>query len=117
MRLPARARRQVFQSVNRVLEPFARTPWSGPLPLGAGLIVLETTGRRSGLPRSSPLLSLRVGRTLVAGTVRTSSDWVANLRATRDPRVWVDGAAQPAAANVTKLPIGSVARLVVARDD
>ena len=114
MIVPAAAQRQLFRSVNRVLQPFARTAWSGPLPIGAGLVVLETTGRRSGAPRSLPLVSVRVGRNLVSGTVRSSSDWVANLRATESPRLWVDGAPRPATATVTKLPIGSIAQFELA---
>lgn len=114
MIVPAAAQRQVFQQLNRVLEPFARTIWSGPAPVGAGLIVLETTGRRSGLPRSRPLVSLRLGRNLVAATVRPSSDWVANLRATEEPRIWVDGRPRAATARVTKLPVGSLAQFELA---
>ncbi|CAN5595967.1 hypothetical protein BH10ACT3_BH10ACT3_20110 [soil metagenome] len=109
------AQRLAFRQLNRVVEPAARSAWTGPLPIGAGLVMLESTGRRSGLTRSNPLLSLRVGNTVVAGTVRPSSDWIANVEAAPRNRLWIDGRAIPSRAVVARLPIASVARFELDR--
>jgi deazaflavin-dependent oxidoreductase (nitroreductase family) len=57
------------------------------------LLVVETTGRRTGRPRFAPVGYLRDGDAFVvgggaAGQTRTP-DWVANLRADASAAVWV----------------------------
>jgi len=59
--------------------------------VGGGVIVLETTGRRTGLARQIPLVAWRVGKTLKVSTVRSDSDWVANLEANDLGAVWING--------------------------
>ena len=59
--------------------------------LGLQMVVLTTTGRRSGQPRDAPLFALREGSTfLLIGThggEEKLPDWVANLRAQPDATV------------------------------
>jgi deazaflavin-dependent oxidoreductase (nitroreductase family) len=62
---------------------------------GAPVMVLETVGRKSGRPRSSPVLYLRHGEALVvmasnAGSER-SPDWWFNLRAAGEADVVLGG--------------------------
>jgi deazaflavin-dependent oxidoreductase (nitroreductase family) len=85
----------VFDSINRVVRPLARR----------GVVVLETTGRRSGLPREVPLLATRLGDRLYVSTVRTGSQWVRNAEA--DPRVgvWLHGFRRDGIARVRRGPI------------
>jgi len=105
------AQKRFYSRLNHVVEPLARNAVTGPLPIGAGLVALETIGRRSGMTRSRPVVALRFGSAVLTATVRPSSDWIANLRATPQSTVWVMGEPVPARAQITKLPIGSVALL------
>jgi hypothetical protein len=97
--------RTVFDSINRVVGPLARRGVVSPPPLGGGVVVMETTGRRSGLPRQVPLLATRVGDRLYVSTVRSGSQWVRNAEA--DPRVgvWLHGYRRDATAKVRRGPI------------
>ena len=95
----------VFRSVNRVVAPLARSGLAGPLPVGVGLVMLQTTGRRTGLMREVPLLSARVGDRLVVGTVRSTSQWFRNLAVDPDPAVWLGGRVRPADASVKRGPV------------
>ena len=97
--------RGVFRSVNRVVAPLARSGLAGPLPVGVGLVMLQTTGRRSGLQRQVPLLSARLGDRLLIGTVRSTSQWFRNLAVDPDPAVWLGGQARPADASVRPGPV------------
>lgn len=101
----------VFSRLNPIVEPLARSAWSGPHIVGPGLILLETTGRRSGETRRRPLLSWRFGSMVLAGTVRPKSDWVANLRAEPESRVWLDGQPAEVGATVVPLPFGWLATM------
>ena len=105
----ATLQRSLFRQVNRVVEPALRLGVGAPPPLGAGVVVLETIGRRSNLPRSTPLLSLRLGSTLVAATIRPSSDWVANIEARPATRLRVGRRSHAATSMVRRLPMVSVA--------
>jgi hypothetical protein len=100
-----------FSGLNAVVEPIARSPLSGPLPVGTGLMLMESTGRRSGGRRSQPVLALRFGRTVYSATLRSSSDWVANLRATPEVELWLDGGRTAATAALRPLPRGTLATL------
>ena len=73
-----------------------------PPPFGVGLVVLETTGHRSGLRREVPLLAARVGRRITVSTGRADSHWVTNLEADEEPAVWVGGCKRAATAEVTR---------------
>jgi deazaflavin-dependent oxidoreductase (nitroreductase family) len=77
--------------VNSVVEPLARRGAMSALPVGPALVVLETVGRRTHRVRRVPVLALRAGNRVIVGTVRSRSDWFANLREARAGRVWVGG--------------------------
>lgn len=113
-----RARRRVlrtgFRTLNRVVLPAVRAGVGSPLPIGAGLVVLETTGRVSGLPRQVPLVATRIGARVTVSTVRPSSQWVRNALADPDVSVWVGGRRRRGTATVEQ---GSVQVATVALED
>ncbi len=78
-----------YEALNRVLTPLAESGALAPGIVPAGLIVLETTGWRSGLPRRTPLAAAALGDCLLISTVRgRRSHWVKNLIAQPDVRYW-----------------------------
>lgn len=98
------ARRRVlrhgFRALNKLVLPAVRAGLGSPLPVGAGLVVLETTGRVSGEPRQVPLVATRVGTRVTVSTVRPSSQWVRNALADPDVAVWVGGRRRTGTASV-----------------
>ena len=79
--------RVVYPLQKRVLNPVVMLAWQLGLP-PPGDALLETTGRRTGRPRHTPVCDGRDGETfwLVAQRGR-DADWVKNIRA--NPRVRV----------------------------
>lgn len=111
--LRQRATQQGFRALNRIVLPAVKAGIGSPLPLGAGLVVVETTGRSSGLPRQVPLVAARLGSTVAVSTLRPRSQWVKNLQA--DPRasVWLGGRKRAGSATVETGRL-NVAKLVLA---
>jgi F420H(2)-dependent quinone reductase len=82
-----------------------------PLPLSAGIVILETKGRVSGKPRNTPLLAQRIGNSVVVSTVRTSSQWVRNLEADDAPQLVLNGKSRSVKAKVRRFGDLTVVRL------
>jgi hypothetical protein len=102
--LSASLTRTGFGALNGVVRPLVRRGLGSPLPVGVGTVLLGTTGRMSGELREVPLVSVRVGDTLIVSTVRTRSNWIRNAEASPSVHVWVDGVERSGVAEVHHLP-------------
>jgi deazaflavin-dependent oxidoreductase (nitroreductase family) len=82
----------LFSALNRLVEPGVRAGFGSLWMLPFGLIVLETTGRKTGLPQRVPLLAAMIGGHVVVSTVRVEqSQWLRNVLANPDVRYWLRG--------------------------
>ncbi len=91
-----------FRALNSVLLPSVRSGLASPLPVGLGLVVVETTGRKSGLSRQVPVVAFRAGDDITVSTVRGDSQWLANLEATPEAAVWRNGVRREVSATVQR---------------
>ena len=91
-----------FRILNQAVLPLVRRGFGSPLPLGFGLVVLETTGQRSGIARSVPVVAFRVGRRVAVSTVRANSQWVKNLEADSAAALWRNGTRRGVVADVCR---------------
>jgi F420H(2)-dependent quinone reductase len=93
--------RNLFRSINALVEPAVRRGVASSCLLPVSMIVLESTGFKSGSPRRTPLWSLGVGPYRVVSTARGErSFWVKNLQKTQDVRYYIGGRARSATALV-----------------
>lgn len=99
------AERYVFRALNAVVIPALDAGIGNPLPLGVGPVVVDTVGRVSGKKRRVPLLSVRVGDSIYVSTVRSSSNWFANLEATPTADVRLHGTDRTVTATVQRGPL------------
>lgn len=93
---------EIFRRVNRLMKPLVKAGLGSPLPIGLGAVVLESTGRKSGLAREVPILGLRVGSKVLVSTVRDNSQWLKNLEADDQAAVWFCGRRHEARASVQR---------------
>lgn len=93
---------KVFGSVNRVVSPLVKAGVGSPLLIGGGLIILETTGRKSGVARQVPLAATRMGDKIIVSTVRNKSLWIKNLEAQPRAAIWVCGQRREVTASVNR---------------
>ncbi len=104
--------RSAFRTLNSVVLPSVKAGIGSPFPIGAGLVVLETTGRKSGKPRQVPLVATRCGNRIDVSTVRGDSQWIKNLEAQPQASVWVGGRKRSVTATVKPGPL-TVAQLTL----
>ncbi len=96
---------RLFRSLNTVVAPPVKRGVGSPLPVGMGLVTMESTGRRSGITREVPLVGVRLGDRVVSATVRSESHWVRNLEADGDAGVWLWGRRRDADATIRRGPL------------
>ena len=103
--IPDSITRETFRALNGVVKPALEVGIGNPLPIGVGAVLIETTGRKSGQPRQVPLLSMRFGDRLLVSTVRSDSQWLANLEADPKARVQLHGKSREATTAVSRGPL------------
>ena len=86
--------------LNTALTPAVRLGFANPLPLGAGIVLLEVTGRKTGRTRTLPLVCSDYGTLLAVSTVRSNSQWVLNLAANPRAKIWLRGRQRTVLASV-----------------
>ena len=85
---------ELFRVLNRVVEPRLRAGCMSPRLAPGGFVVVEITGRRTGRTARVPLAATRIQDHLVVSTFRgRRSQWVRNLVAHPEVRVWRGGRA------------------------
>lgn len=94
---------EFFRMLNRVVEPQVRAGFASPRIVPSGLVVIETTGRKSGRVSRTPLAATRIADHIVVGTFRGErSQWVQNLAAHPETRFWLSGRPREAKAFVLR---------------
>lgn len=93
---------QFYRTINGLIEPAVRAGVGSPCILSPnGLIVLETTGRRTGRVYRTPVAATLLGGRIFVGTFRgRSSQWLKNLTARPALRYWLRGGPHDADAMV-----------------
>jgi len=82
----------VYRTLNRFVEPAVRAGFGSPCLTPSGLIVIETTGRRTGRTYRTPVVATLFGGRIFASTARGgTSQWLKNLAATPGLRYWQGG--------------------------
>jgi deazaflavin-dependent oxidoreductase (nitroreductase family) len=90
-----------FSRLNQFIEPVAREGCFSPDFWPTGLILLETTGRRTGKPHLTPVLAMQMDGHVIVRTFRGErSEWFKNLRANPDVAYWTNGQRRQAWATV-----------------
>ena len=77
----AKFEQSLFRKLNSIVEPAVRMGIGSPRLTPASLIVLETTGFKSGEQRRTPLWSIRFGKYRIVSTARGKrSFWLKNMQ-------------------------------------
>ena len=93
--------REFFHMLNRVVEPAVRKGLGSPRFVPGGLIVLETTGFKTGAQRRTPLAATRLQGHVFISTFRGDrSFWVKNLQKQPNIRYYLAGKPRSAKAFV-----------------
>ena len=101
MTVQQRVEREFFRMLNRVVEPAVRYGVGSPRFVPGGLIVLETTGFKSGRNRRTPLVAIRLlGHVFISTARGERSFWVKNLAKKPNTRYWLGGKPRQARAFV-----------------
>ena len=86
---------ELFRVLNRLVEPRLRAGCAAPRLAPGGLVVVEIRGRTTGRRIRVPLAATRIQGYVVVSTFRgRRSQWVRNLLASPEVRVWSDGRAR-----------------------
>jgi deazaflavin-dependent oxidoreductase (nitroreductase family) len=80
-----------YRGINRLVEPLVHIGFGSPTALWPGVILVETTGRKTGRTLTVPLLATQIGDSLLVSTVRRKSQWIKNLAAHPEVRYRKDG--------------------------
>jgi hypothetical protein len=93
---------QFFATLNRYVEPAVRAGVGSPWIWPTGLIVLDSTGRRTGRKHRVPVAATVLGpQVVLASTVRAGrSQWLKNLTMTPELTYWLLGREHAATAIV-----------------
>jgi deazaflavin-dependent oxidoreductase (nitroreductase family) len=87
-----RVETEFFRMLNRLVEPRIRAGCASPRLAPSGLVVLEIRGRKSGRTSRVPLVATRIQDHVVVSTFRGGrSQWVRNLIANPEVRLWLGG--------------------------
>ena len=87
-----RAEQLFFRSLNSVVEPAVRSGLLSPRLTPSTLIVLESTGFKSGQQRRTPLWSIGLGKYRLVSTFRGDrSFWVKNLQKQPEAAFYLGG--------------------------
>lgn len=105
-----------FDTLNGVVRPLVKRGLGSPPPVGVGTVIVSTTGRRTGVQREVPLVGARVGDTVVVSTARGNSQWLRNVEADPEVRVWIDGQERSGVAEVRRSRGLDVATIRLTRD-
>ena len=98
--------REFFRTLNRAVEPWIAAGLGSPGLFPAGIVLLETKGRRTGIVRRTPLLACLVEGHLIVSTVRGErSQWWRNLAAAPETRAWILGTPRRFMATVHPAPV------------
>ncbi len=91
---------ELIAPLNDLLIPGVRRGFANPWLLGTGLVLVEVTGRKSGITRKVPLVGTDYGALVAISTVRSNSQWVKNLAVQPTARLWLRGCPRNVTARV-----------------
>lgn len=90
-----------FRLFNSFAEPIVRAGFGSTGWCHAGVIVIETKGRRTGKPHRTPVVAGQAGGHIwVSTALGARSDWLTNAQRNSDVRYWLAGEAYDATAFV-----------------